>query len=206
MGNLSSNITSIYNNYHPAFKNLYKIEIYPGSSEDVTEDIKTYIGLHATSITFNGETLSLERNEVTKNFQIGGNTPYNRTDELTITWREDEYWKVKRYHDDWLNCLYDRDRDCFISYPLDSNNKVKGRDVGIVSGNSYISRKNLFRKIKVKLPDHLGNKAITIEFIDILPKTSGGIDLGWGASSEIVTHSMTYYVKDWKLITEDKDK
>lgn len=205
MGILSNEISSIYNDYHPAFKNLYKIEIYPGTSESVTEDIKTYIGLHATSVMFNGETLNMERNEVTKNFQLSGGSPYQRTNELTITWREDEFWKVKEYHDDWLECLYDRDSDCFISYPLNPNETVV-RDLN--SNNIYknirISRNDLFRNIKITLPDHLSKDAVFIEFNSILPKNTGGIDLGWGSSSDIIRHSISYYVTEWKVYSKKR--
>ena len=115
MGNFISkgSINEIYNNFNPAFDNLYKIELYDasGTNKDIPEN--NYISFHATSVSMNGESLQLERNVVTKNFTLPSNGGFTRADTFTITWRENEDWAVKKYHDDWLAMFYNKENDCY---------------------------------------------------------------------------------------------
>lgn len=197
MGNLAintldgSSLASIYNDYKPAFKNLYVVEMtYQNENEDgISEyNISNYIKFHAVDVSFGDETLNLERNPVTKKFQLKTSDQYSWSDTLRITWRESEDWMVKRYHEDWMKMFYSRENDTFYSYPRTGSN-----------GQS-ISTDSLFRKIKVRLPVTIeGNKRIEhiAIFENVTPQNIGQLGFGWSTSGEIIQHQMTYYVESW---------
>ena len=56
-------LTELYDKYIPQFDNTYKVEIFPyGNSSSIKGiNLDTYICFHATKVSFNGESLSLER-------------------------------------------------------------------------------------------------------------------------------------------------
>lgn len=191
----SSALTSIYNDYNPAYKNLYTVYIYPRSSAVEDESIASHIKFHTLNVSFNGESLGLTRNAVTKKFQLNANNPYTWSDTLTITWRESDTWKVKKYHEDWLKLFYDKNNDCFLSYPTASaaTNALNGHTVD-----------SLYRTIKITFPtsskeSNGGQGPLdTIVFNDVLPSNVGDFQFGWSSSPDIVTHSLKYFVCDWK--------
>lgn len=189
----SSALTSIYNDYNPAYKNLYTVYIYPRSSAVEDESIASHIKFHTLNVSFNGESLGLTRNAVTKKFQLNANNPYTWSDILTITWRESDTWKVKKYHEDWVKLFYDKKQDCFISYPKDSSSTT-------YNGHSVDS---LYRTIKITLPmavksNEIGTKLDTIVFEDVLPNNVGDFQFGWSSSPDVVTHSLKYFVGNWR--------
>lgn len=195
----SSDISELYNNYSPAFKNLYSVEIfdydlsnsqvknnYMGSTNsakssyhDYRIGISSLIRFHSTSVKFNGETLNLERNSITKRFQVPIQNGYTLSDTLNITLRENDAWQVKRFHEQWMNEFYDREKDCWKSA---SDEDVKKR----------------YKRIRVALPysSKYGDYPV-INFI-VLPSNPGNIDLGWGQQSEVISHSITYKVENWR--------
>ena len=165
LNNTSQHISSLYD-YKPAYKNLYKIEILG----DEDRSISDYCLLHATQVTFNGETLTLQRNPVTKQFTLPGKTEaFKLADDLRITWRENDLWKVRQFHQAWLNRFYDRSRDCYICGP---------------EGKS--------KTFLITLP---GN--IRIQFNGVYPKSAGNVDLQWSTQGGIITHGLDYYVTSW---------
>ncbi len=191
-----SALTSLYDDYNPAFKNLYTIEIYQMNSTSWEyEDISSYIKFHATDVTFGDESLNLSRNPVTKNFQLNGPNAYQRQESLSITWREADDWSVKKYHEKWMSYFYDRDHDNFVSYPTTINGSWETKDV-------------LYRKIKIRLPysETRDNGYMDIIVFDnVIPKNIGGFSFGWSTTGDIVTHQMEYYVKDWYWESEEVD-
>ena len=170
-----SDLTEVYVNYKPAYNNLYTIEIF--SSDGTTDTMSNYIKFHATNVTFNGESLNLTRNEVTKLFAVNDSNTYSRTNDLSITWRENADWEVKRYHEDWIALFYDRDNDQYLS--TDNPN-------------------DRYRKIVVTLPSsYEKTRVLKFTLEDVLPKTMGNLSLGWGPQASIITHSMSYYPTRW---------
>ena len=104
-------LTEIYDSYYPQYDNLYTVEISSPSTEKISIEgfnLENYIKFHATKISFNGESLSLERDPITKRFKLKNTDSYSRTNTLDITWRECDGWKVKRYHDSWVGLIYNR--------------------------------------------------------------------------------------------------
>ena len=66
-------LTELYDNYIPQFDNTYKVEIFPyGNISNSIDEINLddYICFHTTKVSFNGESLSLERDSVTKQFKL----------------------------------------------------------------------------------------------------------------------------------------
>lgn len=179
-------VTELYDNYKPAYNNLYEVLIFDSkvTGNSNIYDVENYIKFHAINISFNGESLGLTRNEVTKQFQLNDTQAYKRSDTLTIQWEENEDWLVKKYHDTWLSLFYNKEKDYYYSH--DEN-----------------SRKQLYKTIKVVLPksNAFSGECDCITFINVLPNNTPGLNLSWGASASIVNHSLTYYVTDWKWDT-----
>lgn len=174
-------LTDIYQTRY-AFSNLYKVEIF-NQGEDLrdtkfdTDTFNLYANFNAESVSFNGETLSLTRNPVTKKFQIGEDEAYKWSDQLTITYRESELWQVKKYHEEWMSLFYNRETDRYRSH-----------DDPIKDG--------LYRNIVVSLPN---NTSIT--FYNVIPSNVGNFNFSWGESASIITHSINYFVEYWEWTT-----
>ena len=203
----SSDINSVYN-YDPAFDNLYTVEIETlsksgdlskGLGQDmknnILKDIHPYVKFHATNVQFNGESLQLERNEVTKNFQLADNA-FTRTDTLSITWRESDRWLVKKYHDEWLKLFYDKENDHFWSYPVSSKD-----------GSVTLNNSDIYRTFVITLPGNFSKRGAggmrgfenKVIFDYVLPKSSAGLNLGWKSNGGVVSHQMEYYVTKWSM-------
>lgn len=222
MGTINSNnINSLYNDYNPAFDNLYTVEISTYSSSgklgkgldskgtsgtrgEELNLIGDYIKLHATAVQFNGESLQLERNEVTKNFQLSDNA-YTRTDTLSITWRESDEWIVKKYHDEWLSLFYNKEGDHYWSYPRTYSSTEPNINV---AGYVSLENKDIYRRFVITLPINKGGNSssryfenkVTFEYV--LPNSSGGLNLGWKSKGDVVSHQMNYYVTKWEMSRE----
>ena len=65
-------LIELYDNYTPQYDNLYKVEIFSNSNSTAIKGINlsNYISFHTTKVSFNGESLSLDRDNVTKNFKL----------------------------------------------------------------------------------------------------------------------------------------
>ena len=180
-------LIELYDNYTPQYDNLYKVEIFSNSSRTSIKGINlsNYISFHTTKVSFNGESLSLDRDSVTKNFKLKNSDSFSRTNTLSLTWRECDTWKVKRYHDNWIGMIYDRQKDCYNSFGLSPGNNAKNL---------------LYRKIKISFPSNSSiGEDNYIEFSEVLPNTSGGIELGFNTVSNIISHTLSYYVTDWRF-------
>lgn len=147
---------------------------------DYTEEMNDYLRYNAPSVNINGETLNLARNSVTKKFSLD-TEGYTRADTLTITWREADDYRVKRYHESWIARFYDRDTDKYTS-----------------TTDPYAA--GLYRTIRVKL----GNK-LAIRFDNVIPKNVAGLSLGWKESPGIISHSMEYYIESWEWETNAEE-
>lgn len=175
--------------YKPAFKNLYKIEIFDMYSyTDIenrafNEAMQSYILLHAYQVDLDGESLTLQRNPVTKQFSLAGKgESYKLVSELKITWRESDIWFVKKYHENWLSRFYNRDTDQYIS-----GTEGKARNFLITLPSSSKSDLRLL-------------------LTGVYPKDTGGVNLQWGPSGSIVTHSLNYYVTAWRWINHSESE
>ena len=180
-------LIELYDNYTPQYSNLYKVEIFSNGYTTALDGInlKDYICFHTTKVLFNGESLSLDRDSVTKMFKLKNQDSYNRTNTLSLSWRECDGWKVKRYHDKWMGLIYDRKNDCYRSFD------IKGEDT---------ASRLLYRKIRVTFPFNIKENPkdeAYIDFFGVLPSNSGNISLEYNTTSSIMTHSIDYYVTDW---------
>ena len=204
-------LTEIYDSYYPQYDNLYTVEISSPSTEEISIEgfnLENYIKFHATKVSFNGESLSLERDPITKRFKLKNTDSYSRTNTLDITWRECDGWKVKRYHDSWVGLIYNRKDDHYWSQdvPLagNLNNKIyrtititfpyemdRPMDRPIIGGQSPTNSENyLYKELK-------------LGFYEVLPNTTGNISVGYSTTSNIVSHSLSYYVTDWDFLEPD---
>lgn len=196
-------LTEIYDSYYPQYDNLYTVEIsYP--TEEISIEgfnLENYIKFHATKVSFNGESLSLERDPITKRFKLKNTDSYSRTNTLDITWRECDGWKVKRYHDSWVGLIYNRKDDHYwsqdvplagnlnnkiyrtitITFPYEMNSPIRERQ------NSINSEDYSYRELKLR-------------FSEVLPNTTGNISVGYSTTSNIVSHSLSYYITDWDFL------
>ena len=180
-------LIELYDNYTPQYSNLYKVEIFSNGYTTALDGInlKDYICFHTTKVLFNGESLSLDRDSVTKKFKLKNQDSYNRTNTLSLSWRECDGWKVKRYHDKWIGLIYDRKNDCYKSFDIKGENTAS---------------RLLYRKIRVTFPFNIKENPkdeAYIDFFGVLPSNSGNISLEYNTTSSIMTHSIDYYVTDW---------
>ena len=180
-------LIELYDNYTPQYSNLYKVEIFSNGYTTALDGInlKDYICFHTTKVSFNGESLSLDRDSVTKMFKLKNQDSYTRTNTLSLSWRECDGWKVKRYHDKWIGLIYDRKNDCYKSFD------IKGEDT---------ASRLLYRKIRVTFPYNIKEnpkEEAYIDFFNVLPSNSGNIALEYNTTSSIMTHNIDYYVTDW---------
>ena len=180
-------LIELYDNYTPQYSNLYKVEIFSNGYTTALDGInlKDYICFHTTKVLFNGESLSLDRDSVTKKFKLKNQDSYTRTNTLSLSWRECDGWKVKRYHDKWMGLIYDRKNDCYKSFD------IKGEDT---------ASRLLYRKIRVTFPFNIKEnpkEEAYIDFFGVLPSNSGNISLEYNTTSSIMTHNIDYYVTDW---------
>ena len=180
-------LIELYDNYTPQYSNLYKVEIFSNGYTTALDGInlKDYICFHTTKVLFNGESLSLDRDSVTKKFKLKNQDSYNRTNTLSLSWRECDGWKVKRYHDKWIGLIYDRKNDCYKSFDIKGENTAS---------------RLLYRKIRVTFPFNIKEnpkEEAYIDFFGVLPSNSGNISLEYNTTSSIMTHSIDYYVTDW---------
>lgn len=177
-----SKIDTIYN-YEPAYNNLYEVEIMDDSS------MNEHLKLHSVAVSLGGESLNLVRNDVSKLFQIDASKGFNLADTLSITWRENDAWQVRKYHEDWLSEIYDRDTDRFVSCPISDTS----------------TKQSFLRTINIILPKSsaMENSFNKIVCHDVIPKTTPKIDLRWGPSAQVVQHTIEYYVSYWDWSKED---
>ena len=197
-------LTEIYDSYYPQYDNLYTVEISSPSTEEISIEgfnLENYIKFHATKVSFNGESLSLERDPITKRFKLKNTDSYSRTNTLDITWRECDGWKVKRYHDSWVGLIYNRKDDHYwsqdvplagnlnnkiyrtitITFPYEMNNPIRERQ------NSINSEDYSYRELKLR-------------FSEVLPNTTGNISVVYSTTSIIVSLSLSYYITDWDFL------
>ena len=197
-------LTEIYDSYYPQYDNLYTVEISSPSKEEISIEgfnLENYIKFHATKVSFNGESLSLERDPITKRFKLKNTDSYSRTNTLDITRRECDGWKVKRYHDSWVGLIYNRKDDHYwsqdvplagnlnnkiyrtitITFPYEMNSPIRERQ------NSINSEDYSYRELK-------------LQFSEVLPNTTGNISVGYSTTSNIVSHSLSYYITDWDFL------
>lgn len=201
--NTNEALTEIYDSYSPQYDNIYTVEISSATRGVYIEglDLENYIKFHATKVSFNGESLSLERDPVTKRFKLKNTDSYSRTNTLEITWRECDGWKIKRYHDDWVGLIYNRKDDHYWSQdvPLagNINNKIYRTitiafpyemDRPIIGGQNPTNSENYFYK------------ELKLSFYEVLPNTTGNISVGYSPTSNIVSHSLSYYITDWDFL------
>ena len=197
-------LTEIYDSYYPQYDNLYTVEISSPSTEEISIEgfnLENYIKFHATKVSFNGESLSLERDPITKRFKLKNTDSYSRTNTLDITWRECDGWKVKRYHDSWVGLIYNRKDDHYWSQdvPLagNLNNKIY-RTITITfpyEMNSPIRK----RQNSINSEDY-SYRELKLQFSEVLPNTTGNISVGYSTTSNIVSHSLSYDITDWDFL------
>ena len=105
--------------YKPAVNNLFSVYIFD-SETGSGDTLSNYSPYHATGFTFGEETFDFKRHPVSKVMFLGSEG-LKRVDEFSITWRESEDWRVKRYHEAWIGQFYNKEEDHFWSYPVNGN-------------------------------------------------------------------------------------
>lgn len=188
-----NDISAIYREFVPAITNLYTIEIFGsiGKDEALVSSMTEYLKFHSPTVSLPEETLTLERDPVTKTFKVQASGSYQRANELMVTWREADDWRVKKFHEAWLGKFYNRQKDHFISYSREE-----------------LGQAGLAKRIRITLPDPVSTKMTaqgSETMLDskhileayIMPHNTGNMSLGWSTTPSLVAHSMTYYLLDW---------
>lgn len=186
---LDNAISEIYQ-FTPALNNLYTITL-SGEGDSGLEKISlnkiaTY---HATKVILPSEELELTRNSVTKNFALKEDgSSYKWTDTLTITWRENKNWDVRRYHDAWLTLFYDKTKDCYKS--AESEEEINAR----------------YRTFTITFPEDSNNNTPRAICYDVIPKSVWPLNLEWNSTSTPITYTIVYYVGRWEWAQTNRSK
>lgn len=177
--NQCSNIQYIYNENY-LYKNLYRVEVVEDNTTN--NEIYKYFQLNAIDVSFDSPTLTLERNIITKKFKVTSSETYKYPSTLSITWRENNNWDVRRFHQDWLNNIFNADKDAFKSYESSSD-----------------AAKKVYKNFKVIFPE--GNNSNYVLYLNnvILSNPTSALSFSWGSTGGIVTQKISYYVESWSL-------
>lgn len=156
--------------FEPAFKNDFEAHFMNYSNID-GDALAKISPLHAISVRLDGINLTLTRHNVTKLFMFN---KYQRADSVTILWREDKNYTVRRYHTDWLSIFYDEKTDRFVSCK-------NSQDV-----------KKLVRDVAISLPN---NRILYLR--NIMPSHLPEFDANWKDKSS-VQYAIRYNVTSWE--------
>ncbi len=163
-----SNAITTLTSYQAAYKNDFEVQ----DLSDYSQGLVNHAPLHAVSVKFAGAKLTLERHDITKLFSL---SKYQRTDDVTITWRESKDFLVRKYHQDWLHLFYNETMDRYVS----------------LSGNQTPEAYGLARSFRILLP---GGYHITLT--GLFPVSIPELDLNW-SDNAIIQYTMTYKVTSW---------
>ena len=106
-------VNNIYN-FRPALNNVFEVYfIYTGEQREIDSEFSNITAFTCSNVKFNGEEIDITRHDITKFFYM---KDFKRQDQLQLTFLETKDRIVRRYHEDWLSCFYNRERDCFKSY------------------------------------------------------------------------------------------
>lgn len=179
----TSDISELYE-YEPAVKNLYKITVMDVGQENISPSTDNPLNLgwakdkatllHAVSVSLPSDSLQLERNSVTKKFSLGDKGGYKWSDTLTVQWRETRDWAVRKMHQRWLDCFYDKSHDCYMS------------------ASNLKEAQSRYKKFKIELPN---GDTIICDYVT--PQNQWNLDLAWGNQAGIVTYTIVYNVDYW---------
>lgn len=175
--NGNTDITSLIENYTPAYKNRYTVTFAADDSNG--DNLNTLASFGATRVSFGDESLTFVRNSATKHFTLKEDS-YKRSDTLSITWRESDMYLLKKLHADWLALFYDKDTDKFIS------------------ATSEAERNARYRTITVDVPSAKSSQYKRFVF-RCLPSNIGNLDLAWGSTSSITEYTLNYFVDSWHM-------
>lgn len=189
--------------YKPLYKNLYEVTFLPAREiensvvspelQSAKEFLNIYAKYHATSISIPEESLSLTRHPSTRLFQLSSNdltgSFYTRGDILQITWRENANLDIRRFHEDWISCIYSKKYDMFISYPVSTNPQATPEDDPI----NYI-----YKNAIVNLLGETGSDVMyRLKLINMIPENIPNMDFRFSNTSEIMEFTMKYYIQNW---------
>lgn len=156
--------------FRPAFNNLFEIRVTPGTAgrsgtQTPTSPPPDFLGnvdeqyprFYCTSFNFIGDNFNTTRdlNTHLQKVQTGGG--YERNNQITVNWRENENYDVHRLHQAWIRAFYNRGSSRYISGGLE----VKFRNMEIyleapvINGQTLdtTARLVLYHMVPQKLPD-----------------------------------------------------
>lgn len=182
--NYVDDIATVYNTNY-LNNNLYKVYIYD-SDNTYTVETTNFLQVNAINVSFDTPSLSLERNKVTKKFQVSSTEPYKYPNTLSITYRENDLWSVYKFHNDWISLIFNKDKDAFNS--KSSDNQLSP----------------LFKRFEIIFPIYSGSKKLKKLILkNVLPQNvANGLNFSWGSSGGIIQHKINYYVEDWEFKEE----
>ena len=121
LSQVNENLVNNIYNFRPALNNVFEVYfIYTGEQREIDSEFSNITAFTCSSVNFNGEEIDIARHDITKFFYM---KDFKRQDSLKLTFLETKDRIVRRYHEDWLSCFYNREKDCFKSY--DTKKRLK---------------------------------------------------------------------------------
>ena len=178
LSQVNENLVNNIYNFRPALNNVFEVYfIKTGKQREIDSEFSNITAFTCSSVNFNGEEIDIARHDITKFFYM---KDFKRQDHLKLTFLETKDRIVRRYHEDWLSCFYNREKDCFKSY--DTKEEAQAA---------------LQRDVKVKFPKDEKSMWV-LSFGGVMINQTPGIELKWGEPS-IVTLPLSYVVSSWSL-------
>ena len=169
--------------------NLFEVTLF-GVDTNTTSTSKSVpnIQRYCTAFSLPPAGLELERHELSKRFFL---KKYQFSDEVTITWKEDEALSIYRYHDEWIHSFYDRTSDVYKS-----GSEGKKRNMKIV-----FQRFNRSDSSNIGLDNMITTFEILIE--GLIPTKGVPLEGDWSKDSSEHTRQINYKFDRWSLVTKD---
>lgn len=181
LSQVNENLVNNIYNFRPSLNNVFEVYfIKTGKQRKIDSEFSNITAFTCSNVKFNGEEIDITRHDITKFFYM---KDFKRQDQLQLTFLETKDRIVRRYHEDWLSCFYNREKDCFKSY--DTKEEAQAA---------------LWRDVKVKFPKDEKSMWV-LSFGGVMIKQAPGIELKWGEPS-IETLSLSYAVSSWNLKEE----
>jgi len=180
---MATTALGILANWQDFAPNLFEVTLFG----DVNTQVVKY---YCTALEFNGAGLDLERHDLTKKFVV---KEYKFSDQISVTWREDSAWSVRRYHLDWLEQFYDIASDSYVTKP---DGKKRSMTVNFQRFDPKKKRPSLDTLITT----------VSITFTGITPTKMPDIKAGWDTDSSAEgssTISILYNIDNWEINSYD---
>lgn len=185
-------------------QNVFQVQWWHGdlSSTAIANSRSSGLGfLHShrcVSVQFPGPGLTLKKHKHLHSLSL---TDYKPAEQVTLTFLESSDLVVYNYHKAWMDLFYDQEARRYKSKPLNSGlERQRDCRVIVAPGNLNPLEENMPPQTTAERPI-----VHSIELYGLIPESLPAMDFGFD-KSDYMRFSITYKLRDWKIITLQRDK